>query len=77
MKKIILRGPLTTNSGYGVHARQIARWVFESLQDKRTDIDVYTELLPWGVTSWLTDVNSEGGLIGRLYQNSKQILKKD
>ena len=77
MKKIILRGPLTTNSGYGVHARQIARWVFENLQDKRTDIDVYTELLPWGVTSWITDVNAEGGLVGRLYQNSKTVAEGD
>jgi glycosyltransferase involved in cell wall biosynthesis len=73
MKKIILRGPLTTNSGYGVHARQIARWVFENVQDKRNDVDVYTDLLPWGITSWITDVEAEGGLVGRLYQNSKSL----
>ena len=30
MKKVLLRGPILTKSGYGQHFRQIARWFFEN-----------------------------------------------
>ena len=36
MKKIILVGPLLTNSGYGVHSRQ----VFKALLNRK-NIDLY------------------------------------
>lgn len=42
MKKVLLRGPLLTSTGYGNHARQ----VFESL--KVLDIDLYVEDTRWG-----------------------------
>jgi glycosyltransferase involved in cell wall biosynthesis len=60
MKKVILRGPLLTSTGYGNHARQ----VFESL--KVLDIDLYVENTRWG-----DDIRSY--LVNK--KKSKEILK--
>lgn len=65
MKTVLLRGPLLSHSGYGVHARQIARWLFRKAA-KEHDLDIATELLPWGNTHWLTNTESCDGLIGDL-----------
>jgi len=53
-------------SGYGVHARQVARWLFE--QEEALDLDITVEPLNWGHTGWLTDVDAEDGLVGRVLQ---------
>ena len=75
-KTVILRGPVLTESGYGVHARQIARWLFD-LADRTGNIDVVTEPLPWGATPWLVDVYSHDGLVGRLIQAAGKREKYD
>lgn len=61
MKKVLLRGPFLTNSGYGVHARQVARWAMS-----KGDWDVKIQALPWGITPWLIDRNLEDGLVGKI-----------
>lgn len=61
MKNVLLRGPFLTNSGYGVHARQVARWAIS-----KKDWNVKVQALPWGVTPWLIDRNLEDGLIGQI-----------
>lgn len=68
MKRVLIRGPLTTRSGYSVHARQIYRWA-----ESHADWDLTTQLLPWGITSWILDPTVENGIIGRIIQHSKQI----
>jgi len=65
MKTIILRGPSLTQSGYGVHCRQIARWLLQ-----RPDFDVKFVTLPWGETPWFLDRDLQGGLIGQIMQKS-------
>lgn len=75
-KTVILRGPVLTESGYGVHARQIARWLFD-LADRTGNIDVVTEPLPWGATPWHVDVYAHDGLIGRLLQAAGKRDKYD
>jgi len=69
---VLLRGPFLTTSGYGVHARQIAQWMFNK-QEKNSNIDISFDLLPWGITSWLTNTNALNGLVGRIVQNAKRI----
>lgn len=64
-KKVLLRGPVLTQSGYGVHARQVAKWLFS-----RQDIDVEVQALPWGDTPWLIDGNQDGGLVGKLMEKT-------
>lgn len=46
-KRVLLRGPVLTQSGYGVHTRQVASWLL------RQDIDVEFQALPWGNTPWI------------------------
>lgn len=61
MMRVLLRGPFLTNSGYGVHARQLARWALS-----RPGWDVKFLVLPWGITPWLVDRELEDGLVGRI-----------
>lgn len=60
-KKVLLRAPVLTQSGYGVHSRQVARWLLG-----RQDIDVEVQALPWGDTPWIIDKYCQGGFIGQL-----------
>jgi glycosyltransferase involved in cell wall biosynthesis len=69
MKTVILRGPTLTQSGYGVHARQVARWLLS-----RKDIDVKFVTMPWGDTPWLLDQDMHGGLVGEVM---KRTVKPD
>lgn len=64
-KKILVRGPVLTQSGYGVHARQIVKWLFD-----RKELDVDVQALPWGDTPWLIDKNLYDGFIGRIMEKT-------
>tara|TARA_Y100000310_G_scaffold333134_1_gene410051 strand:- start:189 stop:1355 length:1167 start_codon:yes stop_codon:yes gene_type:complete len=64
-KKVIIRAPLLSYSGYGTHARQIFRWLLS-----RTDIEVSTQVVPWGCTSWMINPETEGGLAGEIMKRS-------
>lgn len=60
MKSVLLRAPVLTQSGYGVHARQIARWLLTK------NVDVKFQALHWGMTPWILDKNMYSGLIGEI-----------
>lgn len=70
MTHVHIRGPLLSISGYGVHARQIARWAFSQ------DFDVTVEILPWGNTPWYTDRTECDGLIDKIMEASTPLMKK-
>ncbi len=61
MKKVILRAPVLTQSGYGVHSRQFVRALLN-----RNDIELYIHAVPWGITPWIIDSNKYNGLIGKI-----------
>ena len=61
MKTVIVRGPVLTKSGYGVHARQCARWLLS-----KPDLDVKFLATPWGDTPWCLNESSHDGLIGQI-----------
>jgi len=65
MKTVILRGPTLTQSGYGVHARQVARWLL-----RKPDLNVKFHLLPWGDTPWLLNSDSHDGLVGEVMKRA-------
>jgi len=65
MKRVLLRGPSLTQSGYGVHCRQIAAWLLS-----KENIDVRFQALPWGDTPWILDQNSNNGLVGKIMKNT-------
>jgi glycosyltransferase involved in cell wall biosynthesis len=64
-KKVLLRGPVFTQSGYGVHARQIAKWLID-----REDIDLSIQALQWGETPWIINEDLHDGMIGRLLEKT-------
>lgn len=64
-KRVLLRAPVLTQSGYGVHARQIAKWLLS-----RKDLEVEVQVLPWGNTPWLIDSMSQDGLVGALMERT-------
>ena len=61
MKNVLLRAPLLTSSGYGVHSRQVFEWLFSK---KNIDLDV--ECLKWGHTSWVVNPEFDKGLYGKI-----------
>lgn len=67
MKSILLRAPLLTHSGYGVHSRQIAKWLFRVATETH-ELDITTEPLPWGKCHLVVDPEAEDGLIGQILQ---------
>lgn len=64
-KKVLLRGPVLTQSGYGVHARQVAKWLFS-----REDLEVEVQALPWGDTPWLINRDLDDGFVGKLMEKT-------
>lgn len=74
MKKVLLRAPLLTNSGYGVHSRQIFSWLLAESQKSNFKLGV--ECLNWGSCSWIIDRQSEGGLIGEIMDRSNPLEEK-
>lgn len=61
MKRVLLRGPILSRSGYGEHARQVYSYL-ESVPD----IDVKIQVLPWGITPWHLNPDDLGGMVGRI-----------
>ena len=62
MKKVFLKGPLLTQSGYGHHARTILR----ALKTRPDVFDVYVQPIPWGKTSWVWEDSEERREIDQL-----------
>jgi len=70
MKKVLLRGPSLTQSGYGIHTRQVARWLLS-----KENIDVKFQALPWGDTQWLLDKNAHNGLVEKIMKGTTDVKK--
>ena len=66
MKKIILRAPVLTISGYGVHSRQIFRW----LMTKKSEYEIYVQTLSWGNTSWMINQDMCNGLVKTIMEHT-------
>jgi len=54
-KKVLVRGPVLTRSGYGEHARFVCR----ALRAKEDLFDVFIVPVNWGQTGWLIEDNEE------------------
>ena len=57
---VIIRGPLLSISGYGVHARQVFAWAYS----KGWNINCH--VMPWGITPFYIDPEKQNGLIGKI-----------
>ena len=55
IKKVLLKGPLLTRSGYG----EQARFALRSLRSRPDLFEVFIQPLEWGKTSWTNEISSE------------------
>ena len=67
VKKVLLKGPLFTSSGYGVHSRQ----VFIALS-QRSDIDLFLQPTDWGITSWILKHDFNNGIIKKMLEYARK-----
>lgn len=68
MKTVVLRGPVLTQSGYGVHSRQVAKWLLQ--REERGECLVKFIATPWGDTPWIVNPEACDGLAGQIMQRS-------
>ena len=54
-KKIILVGPILTQTGYGEHAR----FMYRALKSREDLFDIYVQAINWGNTGWLWEDSEE------------------
>ena len=54
-KKVIVRGPALTRSGYGEHTRFLLR----ALRQKEDKFDIYLIPTGWGQTGWINEDDEE------------------
>jgi len=64
-KNVVIRAPLLSQSGYGVHSRQIIKYLFS-----KNDFNVTSQIVNWGNTPWLLNHDAEEGLIGKILNAS-------
>lgn len=69
-KNVVIRAPLLSQSGYGVHSRQIVKYLLN-----RDDFVTTSQIVNWGNTPWLLNHDAEDGLIGKILESS--ITKRD
>jgi glycosyltransferase involved in cell wall biosynthesis len=68
MKKLLINGPLLSNSGYG----EMSRFALDVLKDHTDKFDLYVNILNWGQTGWMHDVTEEYELIKTLRIKTEQ-----
>lgn len=73
-KNVLFVAPCLTTSGYGVHSRQIAKYLIE--KHKKGKIKLTIKAVPWGQTPWILDENSHDGLIGDIMRCTGDITTK-
>ncbi len=71
MKKVLLRAPLLSQSGYGVHSRQVLRYLLQN------NLEVDTQIVPWGITPWSVDQKADNGIVGEALRRSSPGSNKD
>ena len=65
-KKVLLKGPLLTRSGYG----EQARFALRSLRSREDLFDIFIQPLQWGQTSWTSDMDEERLWIDRAIEKT-------
>ena len=73
MKKIYLKGPILTQSGYGHHTRTVLR----SLKTRPDLFDIYIQPIPWGMTSWIWEDDEERREIDFLLKKTIEYINSE
>ena len=72
MIKVLLKGPLLTQTGYGHHTRTVLR----ALRTKEDLFDIYLHPIVWGQTSWVWQDDDERKWIDELILKTQNALQK-
>ena len=73
MKKVLLKAPILTQSGYGEHSR----FIYRALKSKPDLFDLYIEPLNWGQTGWLWEDSEERKHIDSCIAKFYKLLKQN
>ena len=71
-KKVLLVGPILTQSGYGEHARM----VYRALKSREDLFDIFINPVNWGATSWISEDNDERRNIDELINKTFDHMNK-
>jgi len=69
-KKILVRGPFLTRSGYGEHAR----FVLRSLRSMEDQVEIYAIPVGWGQTGWTVESDSERRWLDFIVKKTTMLL---
>lgn len=72
-KKVLVEGPILTQSGYGEHARLVMR----SLRSQEEFFDIYAIPVGWGKTSWLFEDNEERKWVDSIINKTVMALQQN
>jgi len=72
-KKVLVEGPILTQSGYGEHARLVMR----SLRSQEEFFDIYAIPVGWGRTSWLFEDNEERKWVDSIINKTVMTLQQN
>jgi len=73
IKKVLVRGPALTRSGYGEHTRFLLR----SLRKHEDKFDIHLNTTNWGETGWLKDDNEERKWFDSLLKKTIEHQQRD
>ena len=65
-KKVLLVGPILTQSGYGEHART----VYRALKSREDLFDIYINPVSWGQTNWTSHLDGEREELDKLIEKT-------
>ncbi len=72
-KKVMVRAPLLTQSGYGEHSRFIIR----ALRSREDLFDIYLEPLNWGQTAWVSKSSEENDWFNKMIQKTGLYIRNN
>ncbi len=72
-RKVLVEGPILTQSGYGEHARLVLR----ALKQREDVLDIYISPLNWGSTSWIIKDSEENEWLKSLMAKDSNGAKFD
>ena len=72
MKKILVKGPALSLSGYG----EQTRFALRVLREQKEIFDIYLMNIPWGRTGWVTEDTEEVGWIHMLMAKTHSFIQQ-
>jgi hypothetical protein len=72
MKRVLVRGPALSQSGYGEHTRLVLR----ALRSREEELDLYLISTSWGATNWIFEDNEERAWLDALIQKTAVLMQQ-